>query len=321
MLLSKSSVMSISLDSAGLVALADLASISERTALTGTASFTDVLLLAPGIHTQQQASNVNGGEFPAVAAMTSGFVFRIENQAMVFYLQRVSSPGHLTSVAVERVRTPPRWMQCPSLASVLYSVGIGLTIISFVALGIIRDFWAIGVLMMLVLARALNFIVMRRRAAKGWKGKSEPGVPADLLVLLSQDRWVRIQGLVDDVKEVTSGQWLRDVQPLESFAVACATLIVYSAAALATNASTIGSLFIALHLLASVALLGLCNALTRDLHMFNCRVYTKGTPRRYERRLDMANEMIASHDGRRDWAVGMGLVLPEAGENFGQAIM
>ncbi|KAF9525596.1 hypothetical protein CPB83DRAFT_859270 [Crepidotus variabilis] len=43
-----------------------------------------------------------------------------------------------------------------------------------------------------------------------WKRAREPGVKSDLLVLLSQDQWVRMKGIVDDLKAATSGQWLHD---------------------------------------------------------------------------------------------------------------
>ena len=43
----------------------------------------------------------------------------------------------------------------------------------------------------------------------------------DLLVLLSQDRWVRIRGLVDDIKPIVSGAWLRDATTLEKTITAC----------------------------------------------------------------------------------------------------
>ncbi|KZV75861.1 hypothetical protein PENSPDRAFT_741509 [Peniophora sp. CONT] len=307
MVLTKSSITDISLDSAGLIALADLATVSERTALIGTSWYLDALFLAPGLHRQQDASNVNGGELPAVGAMTSGYVFRIENQATVFWLQRVGRPGHLVDArAIRELR---------QLSFILYAVGIALTVSCFVFLGSIHDYWAVAVLGMLVVARAVNVSVFRRRAAGGWKGAKEPGVQGDLLVLLSQDRWVRLRGLVDDLKLVTSGQWVRDVEPVEGFAVAGATLLVYGAAALAPNASTIGNLCIAVLLLSSVALLGLCNAVTPDLCMFNRRVRQHGSPKAYARRVHMAEEMIEEHGGRRDWAIRMGLVLADSGEN------
>ncbi|KAH9911197.1 uncharacterized protein B0H18DRAFT_1171057 [Fomitopsis serialis] len=243
--LTKNSITGISLDSAGLIALADLSTISERTALIGTSWYIDMLFLAPGIHTQQKASEVNKGELPAAAAMHSGYVFRIENQAMVFYLQRIGEPGHLADVRVKPVRPSDRIPPRHWVALLLYTTGVAMTITCFVVLGWMEDYWAVGVLGMLVLARALNVVVFRRRAVPGWKGQKEPGVQGDLLVLLSQDRWVRLRGTVDDIKLVTSGQWVRELDPMESVATGVATLLVYCAAALAANTATVGALFIA----------------------------------------------------------------------------
>src|SRR3954463_11983732 len=79
-----SQVPKFSLDAAGLVALADITTAQERTALTGTSSLLDLLVLVPGIHLQQNATELNRGEYPACAALTTGYVFRIENPATVY---------------------------------------------------------------------------------------------------------------------------------------------------------------------------------------------------------------------------------------------
>jgi hypothetical protein len=98
---------------------------------------------------------------------------------------------------------------------------------------------------------SLNTVVIKRQAVFGRKSASEPGVHGNLPVLLSQDRWIQIRGLVDDLKLVTSEQWLREQTTTEGFASALATLLVYVAAA---NASTVRSLLIAILLLISAAL-------------------------------------------------------------------
>jgi len=309
---STSAIKGISLEASGLIALADLHSIANRTALTGSSSLLDIFFLAPGIHCQQAADEVNRGEYPTTGAMTSGYVFRIENQATVGYLQRVGRPGHLVNVAVSSLRpSPPRYslFLIGILASTLYLSGIALTITIVALLVTIHDWWGLGVLGMLMLARLLNVVVIKRRVRIGWKGVSEPGVHGDLLVLLSQDRWVRLQGLVDDLKAVTAGQWLRDKTPVESFCAAAATLLVYTSAALASNASKVGSLLIACLLLISAALLGLSNSVVRRLQMFGRTVYVEGEPKAYTRRLDLAHELIEVSQ-RDDWAIAMGLIVP-----------
>lgn len=323
MRLRKNAIAGLSLDAVGLVALANLSTIKQRTALTGSATYFDALFLAPGIHTQQEAGDVNGGELPACGAMTTGYMFRVENQATVSWMLNVGRPGCLvTAEAVERKLSSPFAVFCSGslTASLLYLSGIALSLASLAVLGAIGDFWAVGVLLMLITSRALNTIVIKRRTQLGWKGKPEPGVRGDLLILLSQDRWVRLRGLVDDLKAVTSGQWLREQSTVENFASACATLLVYLSAALAYNASTVGSLFIGTLLLVSAALLGLCNSLTDDLHMFGRRVHVTDGPKAYARRLDMADELI-KEVGTKDWAIAMGIILPPAGSQPAKVIL
>ncbi|KAK0493005.1 hypothetical protein EDD18DRAFT_1108598 [Armillaria luteobubalina] len=72
---------------------------------------------------------------------------------------------------------------------------------------------------------------------------------------------------------------------------------VYTSAALAFNASTVGR--IAHRILASI-----CDRVIR----------TVGTPKKYERTLVLVNELIAEAGDRNDWAIGMGLILPKFGE-------
>ena len=76
----------------------------SRTALSGTAVTLDMLVVCPGIHTQQEAVSLNGGEYPACTALTTaGYVFRVENPATVYYLQRVGRTGQLTTLSVSSI--------------------------------------------------------------------------------------------------------------------------------------------------------------------------------------------------------------------------
>ncbi|KAK0443379.1 uncharacterized protein EV420DRAFT_1236671, partial [Desarmillaria tabescens] len=308
------------LDAAGLVALADLSAVALRTALMGTASYLDILVLAPGMHTQQSADDVNRGEFPATGSMTTGNIFRVENPATVRYLQNISCTGCLVTVKVSPKRRPCHTFMVPFLgidlspifiagtrAALLYLLCPVLTIVVFALLAAIGDWWGLIVLGMLIVARTINVIVIKRRSRVHWKGAKEEGY-LHLFVLLSQDRWVRLEGTINNLKTVTAGQWLRDQSAEEAFAIGVATLLVYASAALASNASTVGSLLIACLLLSSVALLALCNYSTKCLQMYDCMVEkVKGTKVGYPRRKEMVKELI--HKSRRtDWADRMELV-------------
>ena len=318
----------VSLNAAGLLALADLRTIAERTALTGGASWLDALLLCPGIHHQSKASELNKGEYPACAALTTGYVFRVENPATGFYLQRVSRTACLTAIKVESPREPTfqrlkaASSRDPLTTPLLYLAAVTLTTSALMLFIALRDYWGVTVMGILITARSLNIAVVRQRATRGgqWKGQAEPGVKGDLLILLSQDRWVRMRGLVDDLKAVTSGLWLADATFPEQCKTSWATLLVYLGAALATNISKLGSVILVALLLLSVGLLALANNGACTLQMHGKELRVDGERKPYERRRMLADELI-EETKRRDWAIGLGMVPPEEGELGKAAVM
>ncbi|PBK88090.1 hypothetical protein ARMGADRAFT_442023 [Armillaria gallica] len=314
----------ITLEAAGIIALIDFPAVILRTALTGGASFLDALILVPGMDKQQCADEINRGEFPTTGAMNSGYVFRVENPATVSYLQTIGQAGHLVTARVSQnpsqntdLSIQNRLLQSLFVAgvpaTVLYFLCPISTIVVFALLGIIGDWWGFGALGMFVLARLINVVVIKRRSQQGWKGANEDG-EGDLLILLCQDRWVRLQGSINDLKAVTAGQWLRDLSAAESFAVMFATTVIHASVILAFNASRMGNLLVACLLLCSVGMLTLCNSLTQLFQMYDCVVRMEGKPVRYQRRLEMAEKLV-DESQREDWAVGMGLVLPKIGFN------
>lgn len=305
------------------MALADLTIIEQRTALTGTSTLLDTLILCPGIHRQQSAPELHGGEYPAVAAMTTGYVFRVENPATVHFLQKVSLTGHLTYLSVEK-GSDVRPRCCSRLMSAIYTFQNASVISSIAYLGaacgtvtvlillvLLRDWWGFFVILMLIFARLCNTLVIRRRSEIGWKGAPEPGVQGDLLILLSQDRWVRMRGLVDDLKAVTSGQWLRQMTFVESSISALATVLVYLDAALASNVSQSGKLLLLVLLIFSAGLLAIVNARTEVLVMHGRNVVVSGLQKKYNRRLEMAEDLIQETE-RKDWALRLGLIKSES---------
>lgn len=307
----------VALDAAGIVAIADLTTVQERTVLTGTAVYLDALVLSPGIHMQQNAPELNLGEYPACAALTSGYVFRIENSAMVYYLQQIGRTGQLTTLSVSQEVAGGLdgfWSSIFAyhngtfVSALSYGLIVPWTIAVLVMLGLAEDWWGIGVVGLLILSRLCNVVVIRRRSVPGWAGSSEPGVQGDLLVLLSRDRWIRIKGYVDDLKLVTSGQWLRDQTRVESWVTAFATVIVYLDAALASSLTQFGKILLLALLIGSAGLLAIANSATKDLLMHG-RIVKLTCPReRFKRRLDLANKLI-KETGRDDWAVRLGMIV------------
>lgn len=314
----------ISLDAAGLVALADLKTISQRTALTGTSALLDTFVLCPGIHRQQSAPDLNGGEYPVCGAMTSGYVFRIENPATVLYLQKVGLTGQLTTLSV-RSTLQSRAEQNNILSRIFtfhnaswtsscaYLLSVVMTIVALVLLAMSHNWWGLIVILFLCTSRLCNVIIIRRRTDVSWQGASEPGVKGDLLVLLSQDRWIRMRGMVDDLKAVTSGQWLRQMTFVESSIAAFATLLVYLDAALASNVDQAGKIILLVLLIATAGTLGIANETTRKLQMHGRVIEIQGSRKQYKRRLDMAEQLV-QESGREDWALRMGIIVQRASE-------
>ena len=249
------------------------------------------------------------------AALTSGYVFRVENQATVAYLQEVGKTGNLVTLSVEDdgkrgfnlFWTALFGPNDSILAFLLLMTTRLMTIASITVLAVMRDWWGFSLLLSLVLSRILNIYLVRRRAKLSWHGALEPGVKGDLLILLSQDRWVQIKGSVDALKTVTSGQWLTDMTFFEGCLDAIGTMIVYVTAALVSNASQTGILIFIALLLLSVALLGVSNEQAKALYVQGNIIKTIGKPKAYARRLDLAKEVI-KESKRDDWTVGLGMI-------------
>lgn len=240
------------------------------------------------------------------------------------FLQKLGRTGQLTTISVKPARkiTHHKYLQflahwdhfgqesIPAL--IPYMVACLLTIIVLIMLGITEDWWGFSVIVALMFSRLCNVIVVRRRIHKAghWKGASEPGVQGDLLILLSQDRWIRLKGAVDDLKAVTSGQWLAETTFMEGAVTAFATLLVYLDAALASNTEMLGKILLLGLLITSAGLLALANESTDVLQMHDRLLRIDGKRVKYERRLDMAKELIRQSK-REDWAVRLGMIVKE----------
>jgi len=285
--------------------------------------------LCPGIHRQQSAPELNGGEYPACGAMTSGYVFRVENPATVLYLQKVGFTGQLTTLSVartDRLETQSfkslsmlfTFQNASVVSSFAYLLAVCLTVVALVLLALSKNWWGLVVIVFLCVSRLCNVIIIRRRTNVSWQGAPEPGVKGDLLILLSQDRWIRMQGMVDDLKAVTSGQWLREMTFVESSVAAFATLLVYLDAALASNVDQAGKLILLILLIATAGILAVANETTHMLQMHGRVIKVEGSRTKYKRRLDMVEQLIKESQ-RNDWAMRMGMIVRKIdGENDGK---
>ena len=295
----------------GLFTLTPLTTIAQRTAQRGPSPL-DPLVLAPGLHLQHTASDLHKGEYPACAALTSGYVFRVENPATVYFLQRIGRTGCLTDLKVSAHASSSRFLPTrdEALASLGYYAAIACSVFAALRVYALDDIWGLFFISNLVLVRLVNFVVLRRRSQPSWFGAPEPGVQGDLFVLLSQDRWVRIRGQVDDLKALTSGTWLSEPTTLETFFDAVATLLVYANVAVAGRATDTGVCIIVSMLLINGGLLALDSLRIRKLNMYGRTMEAVGEPKKYFRRRDLADQLI-KESGRDDWGVAMGLIVKD----------
>ncbi len=96
----------LSLSASGLIALADLSTIAQRTAITGGSSWMDSLLLAPGLQYQQAADElVKGSGVDAIVDAVEGrdgkpTTFKINNAATAHYIQKIARPGQQVTLDV-----------------------------------------------------------------------------------------------------------------------------------------------------------------------------------------------------------------------------
>lgn len=122
-----------SLSASGLILLADLSTVAQRTALRGGSSWLDSLLLVPGLHYQQAADELSHhGESVVLDAVEVGsdgrpVSHRIVNQAVVGYILRTAREGRTVVLDVGEVplRSPWAWRSRRGVRASVYSMGGG----------------------------------------------------------------------------------------------------------------------------------------------------------------------------------------------------
>lgn len=103
----------VSLSAGGLLALADLSTIAQRTVITGGSTWLDSLLLAPGLHYQQAAEELAKRSGPSVildaveqAREGHSMTFRVNNAATAHYIQRIARAGETVTLDVGCLPAP-----------------------------------------------------------------------------------------------------------------------------------------------------------------------------------------------------------------------
>ncbi|KAK4229583.1 hypothetical protein QBC38DRAFT_412273 [Podospora fimiseda] len=182
------------LSAGGLLALAHLQTVEERTAITGGASWLDILMLAPGLHYQQAADELfrKGGE-AIVGLVDEGHgsaerpvELSLGNAATIQYIQSVAKPGQVVTLEVGRLvaskgryrlkrsdsgHHASAWLESNSaglgwVSHLLYLLGPLLTIATMALAVLFKDWWCLIFILSLMLARLLNVWIIKQRTSQ-----------------------------------------------------------------------------------------------------------------------------------------------------------
>ncbi|KAI1494557.1 hypothetical protein F5X96DRAFT_665647 [Biscogniauxia mediterranea] len=326
----------LQLSPSGLLALADLGTIAQRTRIVGGSSWLDALLLAPGLHYQQAADAISGdggssssssGVYNAVE-LTAGKMstYNIVNTATLRYLERVGGLPGGQRIIVDVGMIPTRRggylsrvkgsksggggdrgggggrsrrsvdvgdgrratiysdAELGWLSHVLYLASPVLTVLAFVFMILLREWWGVASLLALMFSRVLNIWVIKQRTKEpppppstsrpgahppdGGDADADPGeLLTEYLVDLGNGRTVCLRGTAADLQAITTTAWLSAKTHVEGYLEAAAKLTVYLVAAFSANMTQVGSIIFLALLLVTAGLLGLSNAHAKSFRM------------------------------------------------------
>ncbi|KAK3693639.1 hypothetical protein B0T22DRAFT_45939 [Podospora appendiculata] len=288
----------LELSAGGLLALADLSTIAERTAITGGSSWLDSLILAPGLHYQQAADEL--AKWSGASAIVNAvedqdgkpMTFRVNNAATANYIQKIARPGQTVTLYVGAIPAKTSryyrvkrsnsglhatiWAEdaIPDLGWVshaLYLVSPVLTVASIVFTVLFQDWWTLAFILALMLSRLLNIWVIKQRAqpeslsSPATQGM-EPAYPQNRLttykisMVNGSHCSVNLRGMSEDLQAITTEAWLRSKTHIEGYLEAMAKLLVYMVAALSGNMTQAGAIIMMALLLTTAGLLALSNS-------------------------------------------------------------
>ncbi|KAI1779269.1 hypothetical protein F4818DRAFT_244582 [Hypoxylon cercidicola] len=294
---SQTPIPNVQLSASGLLALADLGTIANRTRIVGGSSWLDALLLAPGLHYQQAADAIGGGgggggeSYSATETYEGGSsTYNITNTATQHYLRRVGMGDRRVTVDVGMLPDRSYWPRPRRqggggqratiwadqgadlgwVSHVLYLASPVLTIAAFVFMILLQEWWGVASLLALMLSRVLNIWVIKQRSQPAEPAPPKPDVSSlltEYLVDLGQGRSVCLRGVAEDLQAITTTSWLRAKTHLDGYLEATAKLIVYMVAAFSGNMTQVGSIIFMVLLLVTAGLLGLSNAHAKTFRM------------------------------------------------------
>ncbi|ROW16407.1 hypothetical protein VPNG_02786 [Cytospora leucostoma] len=171
-------------------------------------------------------------------------------------------------------------------AHLLYLASPVLTVIAATLIILLGDWWALALLIALMISRLLNIFVIKQRASprpppriplppilthpRGPEHKHRHARPPHLritqyTVTVDPATRVILRGSAADLQALTTTVWLRPKTHVEGYLEAMAKVLVYLVAACSENATQAGNMVLLGLVLVSAGLLALSNAQTKGL--------------------------------------------------------
>jgi hypothetical protein len=232
---------------------------------------------------------------PEAVNLNTGTTMAVTNTATIGYLQRIGSMEKPVILDVggegggmKRNRENKRRavvalgpqgkeyhatrLRSSKISMILYLAGPVLTVVAMTLMILTRDWWGVGIICALMLARVLNIWIIRQRIKVKPAVAKTPNIHENWWVNLDGNN-ICLRGLAHDLDAITTGSWMRDKTNIEGYVEAMAKLIVYMVAVFSGNVFQTGNIILLVLLLSSAALLALSNARS-DTFSMNGRVAT-----------------------------------------------
>jgi hypothetical protein len=244
-----------------------------------------VLVLAPGLHYQQNAERLgeprSGSPVPEVTNLHTGAISRVTNTATIHYLQRIERTNRTvtidvgiasrhTSTHLHGPRSKILQSESPpgsKISAMLYALSPLLTLIAIILAITIEDFWALGLILALMLARAMNVWIIRQRVKDEPPPSHHPNEHQCWWILIDEEHRICLRGLRHDLEAITTGSWMRAKTAVQDWMEAAAKIDVYLVAVFSGNQTQSGDIILMVLLGSSAALLALSNYFATSFQM------------------------------------------------------
>ncbi|KAI5467929.1 hypothetical protein BGZ63DRAFT_419592 [Mariannaea sp. PMI_226] len=289
----------LTVTTSGLVALADLRIVANRTAIRGGSSWIDAIVLAPGLHYQQACDYLDRetptGLFatPVPAATDGQGRYEIRNNVMANYVARLSrqkargpfileigaeDPWKIKRRLVAMFRRGEKTtdkglnlglIMVDWLSHLLFLLSPVFTIFVLYMMVLFEDIWGVCLVVALIISRLLNIWAIKNRTEK-IEESAGPLVDHSITeysIDLGGGTIVRLRGQDADLQAVTTKTWVRAQSVLDGYLEAVAKMMVYLVAGLSGNMTQVGALTFMALLLVSAMLLGLSNAHAKGIRI------------------------------------------------------